>query len=145
MKRLFVLILSFLLSCSGHSLYSIKVKDLSGKEVSLKAYEGQDLILYVWSGTCIGHTKDLRRLVDIYPELKGDKKLISVAIMMDYEDVKQVLKENGIEPNYPVYADPKGELAREVKLLFLPATIFVNGKGEIVGNYPRLPEKLLNP
>ncbi len=144
MRSLLVAVLLLLLSCSGDSIYKLKVRDLSGREVSLESYRGKPLIVYVWSGTCIGHTEDLKRLVKIYPKLGKDVSLISIAIMMDESDVKEVLRKNGIKPNFPVYADPRGEFSEKVTLIFLPATIKIDERGNVRGNYPKLPQDLIS-
>lgn len=143
MVKVLAFLFIFLASCS-ESVYDLKFKDLSGKEVSLYKYRGKKLVVYVWSGTCIGHTEDLKRLVEIYPELKKESELISIAVMMDTEDAEEVLKANGIEPNYPVLADPKGVFADKVTLIFLPATIIFDETGNMVENFPRLPENLIS-
>lgn len=144
MRKFLLLLFIFLLSCSGNSIYDIEVIDLSGNKADLKAYRGKPLIVYVWSGTCIGHTEDLRRLTKIYPKLAGKVNLVSIAIMMDESDVKEVLRRNGINPNFPLYADPKGRFSEKVILMFLPATIKIDEKGEVKGNYPKLPKDLIS-
>jgi len=143
MLRILVLLIILLSSCSS-GIYDLTFKDLSGEEVSLRQYRGKKLIVYVWSGTCVGHTEDLKRLVKIYPKLKGKSELVSIAVMMDSEDALQVLRSNGINPNYPVLVDPRGDFAEKVTLLFLPATIIFDERGEPVENYPRLPENLIS-
>lgn len=137
-----LLLLIYLLSCSDTSLYDVELKGLSGEEVSLRKYKGRKLILYVWSGTCVGHAEDMKRLNDILPTLGEGTALVSIAIMMEPEDIKKVLEENGIKPKYPIYADLRGELGSVITLLYLPATLFIEGEGEVVGNYPRLPYNL---
>ena len=144
MKKLFLVLLLFLFSCQKDSIYDLRLLDLSGKEANLSAYRGKPLIIYVWSGTCIGHTEDLKRLVKVKPKLSREVNLISIAVMMDEEDVKEVLNRNGIKPNFPIYADPKGVFSEKVTLIFLPATIKINGRGEVEGNYPKLPKELLS-
>ncbi len=144
MKKLFLVLLLFLFSCQQDSIYDLRLLDLSGKETDLSVYRGKPLIIYVWSGTCIGHTEDLKRLVKIKPKLSGDVNLISIAIMMDEEDVKEVLKRNGIKPNFPIYADPKGVFSDKVTLIFLPATIRISAEGKVEDNYPKLPKELLS-
>ncbi len=142
--RLIPLLLLFLFSCFSKGIYDLKFKDIKGKEFELSSLKGKRSVIYVWSGTCIGHVEDLKALVKLTPQLKERVPVISVAIMMDAEDIRKVLRENGIEPNYPVLADPKGELANMVTLIFLPATLIVDERGKVVGNYPKLPPNLIS-
>ncbi|WP_457601108.1 TlpA disulfide reductase family protein [Hydrogenivirga sp.] len=145
MAKLLPVITLFLLliSCGRSELYDLSLRGLDGREFSFSRFKGREFVVYVWSGTCIGHVEDLKELNRIYPELKVP--VVSVAIMMDVDDVKEVLRKNGIEPGYPVLADPRGEFADMVTLVFLPATIVFNDKGEVVENYPKLPSSLIPP
>ena len=66
MKKLFPLLLLFLsLTVSAKSLYSLKVKDAEGKEVSLKNYRGQ-VLLIVNTATHCGFTPQYKELQAIY-------------------------------------------------------------------------------
>ncbi len=138
-------LISFILlvfSCT-ETIHDLTLRDINGRDIPLSFYRGKTLVIYVWSGTCVGHTEDLKRLTVIFPHLKGKVNLITVALMMAGGEVKKVLRENGIEPPYPVLVDPEGDLAKRVTILFLPATIVFNGKGVPVENIPGLPENLI--
>ncbi|RLJ70798.1 peroxiredoxin [Hydrogenivirga caldilitoris] len=142
MKVLLLLFTVLLLSCSSDHLYNLSLRSIDGKEIKLSQFRGKKFIVYVWSGTCVGHVEDLKRLTVVYPEL--EVPLVSIAVMMDVQDVKEVLQKNNIKPNYPVLADPKGEFANKVTLLFLPATIIFNERGEVLKNFPQLPPELVS-
>lgn len=140
--KFFLLFFILIVSCSEPSIYDLRLKDLQGREFSFSELKGKPFIVYVWSGTCVGHVEDLKNLSSIYPSLGGGVKVISVALMMDREDVNKVFNKNGIKPSYPVLTDPKGVLADKVTLVFLPATLVFNERGELVENYPKLPRRL---
>ncbi|MDQ7037965.1 MAG: TlpA disulfide reductase family protein [Aquificota bacterium] len=131
------------LSCT-ETVHDITLRDINGKAVPLSLYRGKPLVVYVWSGTCVGHTEDLKRLATAFPHLRGRLNLITVALMMNEDEARKVLRESGVEPPYPVLVDPEGDLARKVTLLFLPATIVFNGKGIPVENLPGLPDDLIS-
>jgi len=141
LKAILLLVLSLLLSCGG-GVYDLKLKDLEGREVKLSDYRRDGLVVYVWSGTCVGHLEDLKLLEDLSGKLKTPA--VSVAIMMEPKDVRKVVEGSGVRYTYPILADPRGELARRITLLFLPATLVLDGKGNVVGNYPRLPKNLVD-
>ncbi len=142
MVRILPVLLLFLLSCGGESIYDLEFQSLDGKTFKLSRFKGKEFVVYVWSGTCVGHVEDLKALVNLAPRLKVP--VISIAIMMDVEDIKKVLEKNHIEPSYPVLADPRGRFADKVTLVFLPATIIFDAKGRVVKNYPKLPESLIS-
>ncbi len=143
MLRILLVLFLLVASCT-ESVHDIRLSDPSGESVALSRFKGRPLVVYVWSGTCIGHTEDLRELVTLYPEIRRKAELISVAVMMNPQDVKLFLRKNQLDLNYPVLADEKGEFARRVTLVFLPATLIFDGKGKLVESYPGLPGDLIS-
>ena len=137
-----ILILLLLASSCTESFYDLELSDLEGKKVSMESFRDERLVVYVWSGTCLGHTEDLKRLSREAPNLNF--KVVTIAIMMDEGEVKKVLKENSIEPNYPVIVDPEGKFPKKVTLLFLPTTILFDRRGIPIKSYPGLPEDLVS-
>ncbi len=136
--RYFLLFFLIILSCSGGTVYDIKFLNISGNFVKIKRSE-KKLLLYVWSGTCTGHTEDLKTLNKVYDELKKKYNIVSVAVFMTPGDIKELLKKEKINPKYPILADPKGKLTEKVKLIFLPATLIFDKEGKLLKNLPRLP------
>jgi peroxiredoxin len=134
----------FSISCWERGIYDLTLLDLGGNKVSLKRFKGSLTLIYIWTGTCVGHTKDLRRLSEFYSKIKLKGNLISIAIMMDTEGVREVLTENNIPATFPIFADEKGLLAEEVKITFLPATLLVDDSGKVIENRPGLSEELLS-
>ena len=142
LKAVIPLFLLFLVSCSQESIYDLKLKALDGSEFSLSAFKGRPFALYVWSGTCIGHIEDLKFIQSNYKDISSRIPLVSVAIMMDEEDIKKVLKENSIEPSFPLLADPTGKISEMVVLVFLPSTLIFNETGELIKSYPKFPQNI---
>lgn len=58
------------LSASAKSLYDIPLKDIDGKDTSLKAYEGKVLLIVNVASKC-GFTKQYKPLEAIYQKYKG--------------------------------------------------------------------------
>ena len=136
--RLFVLVLLFLFSCSHRTPLDTELE--GGKR--LKDFVRRDyLLVYVWSGSCLGHFNDLKTLSGKYPSLENKGySIISVALFMKGEEALEILKDKGINPPFPVVGDPKGNLAQEVKMIFLPATLIFSKEGVLIENHPRLPD-----
>jgi len=143
MKISILILFLLLISCSQQGIYDVEVLDKEGKAVKIGNLRSNGIVLYLWTGTCIGHTKDLRRLGELYSEGKIIRKVISVAIMMEPEDAQKVFREKGIPSSVPLYADPKGNLAEVISITFLPSTIIFDKKGRVIGNYPGLAERLI--
>ncbi len=139
-----LLVLFLMLSSCTESVHEVKLRDTSGRSVPLSQFRGKPLVVYVWSGTCIGHTEDLRELVKLYPKVRERAELISVAVMMSPGDVESFLRKVELDPDYPILADEKGEFAQKVTLVFLPATLIFDEEGRLVESYPGLPQNLLS-
>jgi peroxiredoxin len=141
MKRLLILIF-LLLSCSSKDMLpDISVKNLKGEEVKLSSYKGQKTLIYVWSRTCAGHTKDLKKLsmlVNQYPYYR----IISYAVAMDVKDVEQSYQQIGINPNFVTLVDPSVKFNDYFPITFLPSTYLFDSKGKLVASYAGLPDHL---
>jgi len=139
MKILFLLFfLLFSCSSSKNTLPPIEVRDLEGREVKLSSLKGNNVVLYVWSRTCAGHTKDLKRLRELVVE-HPDYRVISYAIAMDVEDVKKSYQELSIEPNFMTLVDTAVKFNDYFPITFLPSTYVFDKRGKLVASYPGLP------
>lgn len=142
MLKLLFLFLFLILSCGKTTIYDIAFVDLKGREVKIEKSE-KPLLLYVWTGTCIGHQEDMRLMNEHFSELSKRYKVVSLAVFMKPEDVWEFLKQTQISPKFIMLADPEGRITNIVKLVFLPATLVFDESGEMKKNYPRLPLKEL--
>ncbi len=142
MQKFLLLFLFFILSCGKTIIYDLTFIDLKGREVKIEP-EDKPLLLYVWTGTCIGHQEDMKLINEHFLELSKRYKVASLAVFMKPEDVKKFLEENKIDPKFILLADPEGRITSIVKLVFLPATLVFDESGELRKNYPRLPLKEL--
>ena len=142
MPKLFFLFLFLILSCGKTTIYDIAFVDLKGREVKIEKSE-KPLLLYVWTGTCIGHQEDMRLMNEHFSELSKRYKVVSLAVFMKPEDVWEFLRQTQISPKFIMLADPEGRITNIVKLVFLPATLVFDESGEMKKNYPRLPLKEL--
>ena len=137
-RVLLFFIFLILFSCKEKTIYDLTFLDLSGKAVRISS-KGKKLLLYVWSGTCIGHTEDLKVLNSEYEKLTKDYHVVSVAVFMTPEGVKEFVQKVKIKPRFPILADPKGNLTEIERLIFLPATLIFTPEGKLLNNYPRFP------
>ncbi len=139
-RLLFSILLIFIVSCGGDSIYDITFRDLEGREVKIKR-EKKPLLIYVWTGTCIGHQEDMKLISKNFSELSRKYKVVSLAVFMKPDDVKEFLKENRITPKFISLADPEGKITDLVKLIFLPTTLLFDESGRLLKSFPRFPLK----
>ncbi|MFN3871229.1 MAG: TlpA family protein disulfide reductase [Aquificaceae bacterium] len=137
-KYLSSLLLSlFFFSCSGDTLPKIEVKTLEGKRVYLSQYKGKKVLLYVWSKTCAGHSKDLGLLSEIANKRK-DYLVISYAVAMEIEDVRESYRQLGIRDNFLTLVDTEVKFNDYFPITFLPSTYIFDEKGKFVKAYQGL-------
>ncbi len=130
-----------LLSCSSQEigLPDLKLESTSGERVSLRSLLGKPVLLYIWSGTCVGHTKDLKRLAKM--NLQG-VEVVSVAIGMEKKDVEGTYSQIGISsPNFRTLLDKKIEISDYITLVFLPYTLIYDERGRLTKRLAKLPDE----
>lgn len=132
--RLFFTLL-LLFSCTQQSLPGIKVRDLEGRTVYLTELKGKKTLIYVWSKTCAGHSRDLRELNRL---VGGEYRIVSYAVAMDVEDVKRSYKELGIEPRFITLVDTEVKFNEYFPITFLPSTYLFDERGRFVRSVPGL-------
>lgn len=118
----------------------IKVKTLEGKDFYLPELRGTKTLVYVWSRTCAGHSRDLKLLNSI--QEKGTYKVVSYAVAMEPKDVMASYQELGIKPKFLTLVDTEVRFNEYFSITFLPSTYLFDQKGRLTGSYAGLPEEL---
>ncbi|MFN3813996.1 MAG: peroxiredoxin family protein [Aquificaceae bacterium] len=141
MKRTILVVLIFLISSCQNtsSLPDITVRNMKGEKVKLTQYKGKETIIYVWSRTCAGHTKDLKNLNTLtqkYPSYN----IISYAIAMDVKDVMVGYRDLAIKPIFETLVDTSAEFNNYFPITFLPSTYVFDKDGKLLASYAGLPE-----
>jgi len=98
-KLIFIIVAIFLVSCGGEkNILNITFRETkSGKKVNLSDYTFDYMIIYVWTGTCVGHEKDLQNLNELNKKLGGNIKLVSLAVLMERDAVLETFRELNIK------------------------------------------------
>ncbi len=144
MILVFVFLTLFLFSCNQRELIPpITVQTIDDGKLNLRSLKGKKVVLYVWSKTCVGHSKDLKLLDQISKERK-DLYVISYAVAMVKEDVIKSYKEIDIEPSFITALDPEVKLNDYYRIVFLPSTFIFDERGMLIGSYPGLPGDILS-
>ncbi len=135
-----ILILISLWGCGEKSIKDIEFRSVSNnKKITLKKLDYDYAVLYVWSGTCVGHEKDLLKLNSLQEKLGSDIKIISLAILMERDAVVSTLKDLGIEPEFVNLYDTKARITEAVNIITLPSTLIIDKRGKVIKELALLP------
>ncbi len=103
---------------------------VDGSSGSLADYQGQVVLLNFWATWCAPCRKEMPMLAEIQAELGGeDFQVVTVATGRNPLPAMQTFfDEIGVD-NLPLHRDPKQEIAREMTVFGLPATIIIDRQG----------------
>lgn len=113
-----------------------KAKDTNGNDIDNSIFEGKKLtMINIWATTCGACVNELPELQELYKDMK-EKDINVISIVTDgseeLELTKTIIKKTGVEYTNIV---PDDNLIEYLKnLTATPTTIFVNDKGEKVGD-----------
>lgn len=113
-----------------------KAKDTNGNDIDNSIFEGKKLtMINIWATTCGACVNELPELQELYKDMK-EKDINVISIVTDgseeLELTKTIIKRTGVEYTNIV---PDDNLIEYLKnLTATPTTIFVNDKGEKVGD-----------
>ena len=129
----------------GTKVPDFKVKDKTGKEVSLSALrQGKKYVLIdFWASWCNPCRKEIPNLKRLYAQYSGKGfEIVSISIDQKKADWEKALKEEGLP--WPNFLDETG-VAALYKVKFVPTMYLINADGVMVGENLRgeaLAEKL---
>ena len=125
----------FELSKEKQNISDLKFKDDEGKEISFSDFQDKVLLVNFWATWCAPCIKEMPSL-DILKK-KINKNFDVIAVSVDRDGVKKVkdfFNENKIT-NLGKYFDTKNSLAKEMNLIGLPTSFFINKKGDLIGYF----------
>ncbi len=134
-------ILILMVGCSSErTILEIPFKEVkSNKEIKLSKINYKYAVIYVWSGTCVGHEKDLLRLNSLQEKLGGKIKVISLAVLMEGDAVYATFEDLNIKPIFMSLYDPKADITEAVNIITLPFTLIIDKEGNILKELAMLP------
>jgi len=142
MKKIFAFILAMTMLMSAAyaaeeaSLSQFTAPDISGVEWTEEIFAGYDLtMVQIWATWCAACVSDIPKLAAFKDELPENVNLITICDTGEYDDpgASQVMVEYG--SNY-ITLLVNNELYDELvsKLMAVPATVFVDSEGNLVGD-----------
>lgn len=129
----------------GTKVPDFKVKDRTGKEVSLSALrQGKKYVLIdFWASWCNPCRKEIPNLKKLYAQYSGKGfEIVSISIDQKKADWEKALKEEGL--TWPNFLDETG-VAALYKVKFVPTMYLITADGVMIGENLRgeaLAEKL---
>jgi thiol-disulfide isomerase/thioredoxin len=107
-----------------------KLKDLSGKEISLSDLKGKRVFINFWATWCPPCKAEMPELEKLYQETKSsDLVIITVNLGEDKATVHKFIESN--KYNFPVLLDSKNEAAALYGIRSIPTSYFIDKDGYI--------------
>ena len=114
----------------------LKLVDLSGKPVSLKASKGKLVILNVWATWCTPCIREIPQLQDLQKKLEGTNiEIIGVSIDKAPAEAANYLKKNKLS-GYKTWFDPAQSVDAVMPMEVVPTNFIIDGQGNLVGYLP---------
>ncbi len=103
---------------------------VDGSEMTLDAYEGQIVVLNFWATWCAPCRHEMPHLAALQEQVGGDDiQVVTIATGRNPPPAMVAFfNEIGVD-NLPLHRDPRQELAREMGVLGLPATLILDRNG----------------
>ena len=111
-----------------------KLKDMSGKEVSLSDYKGKKVFLNFWASWCPPCKAEMPEMEKLYQETKdSDLVILAVNLAEDKSTVQNFIKDN--QYNFPVLLDTDNAVASNYQVVSIPTSFFIDKEGNIVDKH----------
>ena len=125
----------FELSKEKQNISDLKFKDDEGKEISFSDFQDKILLVNFWATWCAPCIKEMPSLDRLKKKINKNFDVIAVSVDRDgVKKVKDFFNENKIT-NLEKYFDTKNSLAKEMNLIGLPTSFFINKKGDLIGYF----------
>lgn len=111
-----------------------KLKDLSGKEVSLSEFKGKRVFLNFWASWCPPCKAEMPEMEALYKETQNsDLVILAVNLGENKSTVEKFIKDNNY--TFPVLLDSDNEAAVNYRVVSIPTSFFIDKDGTIVDKH----------
>ena len=125
----------FELSKEKQNISDLKFKDDEGREILFSDFQNKVLLVNFWATWCAPCIKEMPSLYRLKKKINKNFDVIAVSVDRDgVKKVKDFFNENKIT-NLGKYFDTKNSLAKEMNLIGLPTSFFINKKGDLIGYF----------
>ena len=126
---------NFELSKEKQNISDLKFKDNEGKEISFSDFQDKVLLVNFWATWCAPCIKEMPSLDRLKKKINKNFDVIAISVDRDgVKKVKDFFNEQKIT-NLGKYFDIKNSLAKEMNLIGLPTSFFINKKGDLIGYF----------
>ena len=126
---------NFELSKEKKNISDLKFKDDEGKEISFSDFQDKILLVNFWATWCAPCIKEMPSLDRLKKKINKNFDVIAISVDRDgVKKVKDFFNEYKIT-NLKKYFDIKNSLAKEMNLIGLPTSFFINKKGDLIGYF----------
>ena len=109
------------------------LKDLNGKKVGIKQFNGKIIFLNFWATWCNPCKEEMSGLEVLHQKFK-EKNFVLLTISVDYGGLKSVQEfMNKHHYTFPVLTDSKFEVLDLFKVKGIPTTFIIDKKGRMIG------------
>lgn len=112
----------------GTPVPDVEMAHLDGTPMSMADYRGKVVVMNFWAtwcGPCVQEMPMFQAYQDQYPEMV----ILGVDSGEDPAQVKEFLSQ--LQISYPTVIDDPDGMGKELRVSFLPTTIFIDEQGEI--------------
>jgi thiol-disulfide isomerase/thioredoxin len=107
-----------------------------GKPLELAGLSGVPTVINVWASWCGPCKAELPLFAKAHRELGGNVRVLGIDFADPAPDsARQLAATAGA--TFPSYVDPKSTIRADLKVIGLPQTVFVDGRGTIVATERR--------
>lgn len=132
-------ILATLVACggsdetSGKALPDAELTDLRTEEPADWGAEGKPLVVNFWASWCTPCKTEMPAFEEVSQDLDGKVVIVGVTDTLDLEGSRDAAEKAGV--TYPLLVDEEQGLQSDLGIAGLPATVFVDEDGTIVGRH----------
>lgn len=134
--RVMIYVTCLLLSSAVHAgalhgpAEEFTLADRDGKQVSLRHFRGEVVMLNFWASWCKPCRQEMPILEQLYKRYKA-LGFTLIAINVDDDPAKGAALLRDVPVTFPVLFDGKGEVSALYKLKGMPSSIFIDRKGQL--------------
>lgn len=115
----------------GKEAPDFTLKDINGKDVSLKSFRGKYVLIDFWASWCPPCREENPNLVKMHKKFGGKNlEIISVSLDESADKWKKAVAEDGL--NWTLLIDPEGTIAHEYDVEEIPSTFLVDKEGIVI-------------
>jgi len=106
----------------------------TGQQINLADYRGKVILVDFWASWCSPCRASLPAYEQIRQQIgAGEFEIIAINVDENSNDALEFLKQHPV--NYPVLADPEGEIGKPYGVRSLPRSFLLDRDGKIIASY----------